>query len=89
MIAKILEQKLKNQVKHTKSKKRIPNIIMQKEKIKVYSEADTNAKCLGELADGQQVSYVDDSADDWVCVEYKDAQEAYVKKVRSVKCNTR
>lgn len=51
-----------------------------KGKIKVYSEADTNAKCLGELADGQQVSYVDDSADDWVCIEYKDAQEAYVKK---------
>ena len=64
----------------THKSKKDPQYYYAKGKVKVYSKADANSKCLGELADGQQVSYSDANIDDWVCIEYKNDQNAYVKK---------
>ena len=64
----------------THKSKKDPQHYYAKGKVKVYSQADANSKCLGELADGQQVSYSDANTDDWVCIEYKNDQKAYVKK---------
>ena len=71
-----------NSEKKTKThkSKKDPQHYYAKGKVKVYSQADANSKCLGELADGQQVSYSDANTDDWVCIEYKNDQKAYVKK---------
>ena len=57
-----------------------PSYYYAKEKTKVYVDTDTNSECLGELEDGQEVPYYDDSMNDWLCIKYKNRQKAYVQK---------